>query len=171
MSRGSVEIDPSLPSLMDMAPLIQLDLDATIPGTEGKTFAEELVCERFNPEEVLLKKDARRRVLEVFKKLTRREKQVILMQARGIDNAAIGRLLDMSRERTRQIGEDVRRIAAGLPRRERSGDNVERSGCLVCRKDMSRSRKRAIFCSPRCRHKHFRDKEKRDASSVLQSVR
>lgn len=155
------------------APLTQLDLDTPIVGLDGETHADNLICGRPNPEQALSRKyDPRAEVMEIFKKFTLREKQVVLLQSRGICNEEIGKRLGISRERVRQVGEDARRVAHDLPRRNRSTEGYENKGCGVCGKSLAGNRDGRIFCSDRCRHKNFRDRRKAaNAADILCNLR
>lgn len=161
--------------IRDLAPLVPVPLDAPLceQAPERGTLLDSMVCPQPNPEQALSRKyDPSIEVAAVMKKLTPREKQVITLQAEGLTNDAIGKLLGISRERVRQVGEDVRMVAHGFPRRERSAEKYQNRGCAVCGKSLASNRDRRIFCSDRCRHKNFRDRRRAaNAADVLCDLR
>lgn len=161
--------------IREVGPLIPVSFDKPLreDNPDGATLFDTLVCWRPNPEQALSRKyDPAVKVAEVMKKLTPREKQVIALQAEGLANTEIGKRLGLSRERVRQVGEDVRMVAHGYPRRERSSEKYQNRGCPVCGKSLASSRDRRIFCSDKCRHKSFRDKRRQaNAADVLCDMR
>lgn len=178
MSDHAVEVDYKFP-FFAVLPAIQVDLDEPIPlhgpanDVTAVTRLDLMVCPLPNPEQRLIQKnDPALEIAKVFAKLTAREKQVIMLQAEGLSNVEIASQLGMSRERVRQIGEDVRMVAHGYERRVRSTEAYQKRGCAVCGKSLAGQREGRIFCSDKCRHKSFRDKRRAvNAADILCHLR